>query len=108
MGEGCFLHCIYRGVQGKSRTRSLGDAVYERVKIKAEARGVSHYDSRQLHAIIHNFPSQALYIFLPGVCVRELMSGEQGHPVTREDTQSDGVLYLLPLVSPSAPFCAGV
>lgn len=35
------------------------------------------------------------------MCMREWMSGGQGHPVTREDAQSDGVLHLLPLVSSS-------
>lgn len=64
---------------------------------------MSHCDSRQLHAIIPDSPSRALYIFLSdtAVCKREWMSGGRGHPVTREDAQSDGVLHLLPLVSSS-------
>lgn len=88
---------LYRGdlQVWKDRKEELGDVVYERVKIKGE---VSHCDSHQLHAIIPNPPSQGLYIFLSetAVCMREWMSGGQGHPVTREDAQSDSVLHFLP------------
>lgn len=43
----------------------------------------------------------SLFIFLcyRQQCVCEYMFAGQGHPVTREDMESDSVLHILPLVS---------